>query len=97
PDMLRDCVRAVWAYLRENEIGTVVSWSVSSGITVQSAVLAEGVPASAIVDQSAWGRSTVRVEAARRGIPTFAIRGRHDPYGPTDIVDHWYPGGHDLT
>lgn len=97
PDMLGDCVRAVWAYLRENEIGTVVSWSVSSGITVQSAVLAERVPVSALVDQSAWGRSAIRQEAAGRGIPTFAIRGRHDPYGPTDIVDHWYAGGHDVT
>ncbi len=96
-DMLGDCVRATWAYLRENAIGTVVSWSVSSGISVQSALLAQQVPISAIVDQAAWGRSHVRADAARRGIPTFAIRGRYDPYGPIDTVDHWYPGGHDVT
>jgi hypothetical protein len=97
PRALGDCVRATWAYLRENDVRDVVSWSVSSGITVQAAVLAQRVPVSAIVDQAAWGRSTVRQEAARRGIPVFAIRGRHDPYGPTDSVDYWYAGGHDIT
>jgi hypothetical protein len=90
-------VRATWSYLAENGVGTVVSWSVSSGITVQTAVLAQHVPVSAIVDQSAWGRSEVRDQAGRRGIPVFAIRGRWDPYGPTATVDFWYPGGHDLT
>src|SRR6185369_5442639 len=30
-DALGDCVRATWNYLAENGVGTVVSWSVSSG------------------------------------------------------------------
>ena len=39
----------------------------------------------------------MREEAGARAIPVFAIRGRHDPAGPTDRVDFWYPGGHDVT
>jgi hypothetical protein len=97
PAALADCVRAVWSYLRENGVDTVVSWSVSSGITVQRAVLDARVPLSAIVDQSAWGRSTVPRDGEARAIPVFTIRGRHDPAGPTERVDFWYPGGHDLT
>jgi hypothetical protein len=97
PAELADCVRAVWDYLRENDVRAVVSWSVSSGITLQTAVLDARVPVSALIDQSAWGRSTIRQDAAGRGIAVFTIRGRHDPYGPTDHVDFWYPGGHDVT
>jgi len=96
-DALGDCVRTTWDYLAENGVETVVSWSVSSGITVQTAVLAQQVPVSALVDQSAWGGSDVRATATARGVPTFTIRGRHDPYGPAAVVDFWYPGGHDLT
>jgi hypothetical protein len=97
PSALADCVAAVWAYLAENDVRHVVSWSVSTGNALQVVLLAQGLPVSAVVDQSGWGRSPLLERTAARGIPFYAIRGRHDPYAPIARVAYWYPGGHDIT
>lgn len=94
---LRDCVDAVWSFVRDSGTRVVVSWSVSTGVRLQTVLLAQGVPVSAIVDQAAWGRSTLVADTARRGVPFFVIRGRHDPRGPIERVDFLYDGGHDLS
>jgi hypothetical protein len=94
---LIECLEAVFAYLRENGVGEIVSWSVSAGKRVQSVLLAGAFPVSGIIDQAGVGQADLVDASARRGVPLLVIRGRHDPWTPSARVDHWYDGGHDVT
>ncbi len=50
-----------------------------------------------MVDQAGFDNEDLLSLARRAGVPLFAIRGRHDTYGPGTRIDLLYEGGHDIT
>ncbi|HXJ34800.1 MAG TPA: hypothetical protein VMS22_12270 [Candidatus Eisenbacteria bacterium] len=96
---LLDCASAVWSHLHARGARYVVSWSVSSGNVAQLVLLRNDFPLSGIVDQAGWGQVALRIEAERRGVPVYTIRGRQDVHARSESekVDLWYDGGHDVT
>ena len=88
-------IDAAMSYLAAHHARTIVSWSVSTGSTIQDVLLDHRTPVSAIVDQAGSLPEARRREAAKRNIPYLSIHGEFDVGGEArhDIL---YPGGHDL-
>ncbi len=96
-DALADALQSVWDELRRRRVTTIVSWSVSAGGRLPRVLLQRGFPLSAVVNQAGFDNEDLLSLARRAGVPLFAIRGRHDTYGPGTRIDLLYEGGHDIT
>ena len=96
-DAQADALRSVWDELRRRRVSTIVSWSVSAGGRLPRILLARDFPLSAVVDQAGFDNADLVSLAGRAGVPVFAVRGRHDTFGPGTRVDLLYEGGHDIT
>ena len=94
---LLDTVDATLAYLRENGVDTIVSWSVSTGEALQARLLDAERRVSAIVDEGGGRMGELRARAEAKRIPFFGIAGRFDPiFDPRAKIDFVYDGGHAL-
>ncbi len=94
---LQDCLDASVDFLKQRKVGTIVSWSISAGATVQALIAAHNPGIVAMVDQSGIGQQGLRDAAMRAHIPYFSIRGMYDPGYHGSATEYIYPDGHDIT
>lgn len=94
---LLDPLEAVIAYLKSNRVEEIVTWSVSTGGSLQRILLENKVAISAMVDQSGGDKDVDRRKMAKKqGIPYMNIRGAYDS-PESHPVDFLYQEGHDIT